>query len=397
MTVQEINPLQRITEFQRRMREGGLDAALLNYSKSLFYYTGTTQPSYLVVSPEDYRLLVLRGVEHVYGESWLPEEKITSTGKGLNDAVGLLKKWGVSQGMLGMELDVTPASLYLKTADAFRHFEITDLSDLVLGQRKIKDREELEKIREACRIVHEGHERILQVLCEGMTELELSSEIEDAHRRAGHEGQYFIRQFDFYMGRGPVASGDNLSRIAGKVQSITGVGLSPAVPLGASRRAIHRGDMIVVDIPTLYHGYHSDQSRTYSLGKAPESCRVLYRGLKEIADRILARLRPGTRCDEIYSWAVDLADELGFRPYFMRLGGCPEKLSFVGHGLGLEVNEPPLLSKHSKEVLQAGMVVTLEMEMWKTDREVVKLEDTLLLCENGVELLTITPRELHEV
>ena len=397
MAIQSFGPLQRIAGLQSRMRGAGVEALLLNYSKSLFYYTGTTQPSFLIVSPGDYRLLVLRGIEHVSGESWLPADKIESSRRGLDDAAGILEKWGIGSGVLGMELDVIPANVYLKTAAAFQRFEIADISGVILDQRKIKDQGEVEKIREACRILHEGHKRILQVLCEGMTELQLSSEIEDAHRRAGHEGQYFIRQFDFYMGRGPVASGENLSRIAGKVQSITGVGLSPAIPLGASRRELKRGDMIVVDIPTIYHGYHSDQSRTYAVGRAPDACRDLYRGLREIADRILARLRPGKSCDEVYAWALSFADELGFSPYFMRLGGSAEKLAFVGHGLGLEVNEPPLIGKHTKEVLQEGMVVTLEMEMWKSDHEVVKLEDTLLLREEGVEILTVTPRELHEV
>ena len=382
---------------QSRLRGAGVEAVLLNYSKSLLYYTGTSQPSYLVVSPGDSRLLVLRGIEHVPGESWLPADRIEPSRKGLGDAAGLLESWGISGGVLGMELDVIPASVYLKMASAFRRFEISDISGVILDQRKIKDEGEVGKIREACRILHEGHKRIVEVLHAGMTELELSSEIEDAHRRAGHEGQYFIRQFDFYMGRGPVASGENLSRIAGKVQSITGTGLSPAIPLGASRRKLQRGDMIVVDIPTLYHGYHSDQSRTYAVGRAPDACRDMHRGLREIADRVLARLRPGARCEEVYAWAMSFADELGFSPYFMRLGGSAEKLPFVGHGLGLEVNEPPLLSRHVKETLQEGMVVTLEMEMWKSDHEVVKLEDTLLLREGEVEILTITPRDLHVV
>jgi len=114
-----------------------------------------------------------------------------------------------------------------------------------------------------------------------MTELELSSEIEDAHRKAGHEGLYFIRQADFFMGLGPLASGVNLSKIAGKIQSITGVGLSPSIPMGASTKTINKGDMIVVDIPTHYRGYHADQSRTYVLGDPPDICRTMYDGMKE--------------------------------------------------------------------------------------------------------------------
>jgi Xaa-Pro dipeptidase len=374
-----------------------VDAALLSYSKSLYYYAGTTQPSFLIVTPDDFELLVLKGMEHVAYESWLPAEKISEAKGGFKDIAGVLKKFGVGGGVLGMETDVIPATLYLRTAGAFPQFRITDVSKVVLEQRKIKDAGELESMRQSCRIVHAGHERILQILREGMTEIELSTEIEDAHRRAGHEGLYFHRQFDFFMGRGVLASGEDLSRIAGKVQSITGMGLSPAVPLGASTRPIRRGDMIVVDIPTLYRGYHSDQSRTYVIGKAPAACRDLYEGMKEICDRTIQHLRPGVSCADLYDKALSVAREIGMEPYYLRLGGNPEILPFIGHGIGLEVNELPLLSRGNREVIREGVVTTLEIEMWKSEREVVKLEDTIAVHAEGAEILTLSPRELCEV
>jgi Xaa-Pro aminopeptidase len=237
----------------------------------------------------------------------------------------------------------------------------------------------------------------MSVLREGMTEMELSAEVEDAHRRAGHEGQYFVRQWDFFMGRGVLASGENLSRIAGKVQSISGAGLSAAIPLGASMRRIRKGDMVVVDIPTLYRGYHGDQSRTYVIGKAPDACRNLYQAMREIADRTIGFLKPGVTCNDVYEMTFSIAREIGVTPYFLRLGGNPDPLSFVGHGVGLEVNEMPLLSRGNPDVIRAGTVVTLEIEMWKSEKEVVKVEDTIAVHPDGAELLTISPRELHEV
>jgi Xaa-Pro dipeptidase len=395
--IQEFNPLRRMEGLKKNLRAAGVDAALISYSKSLYYYAGTTQPAFLLVTPEDYRFLVLKGLEHVAHESWLPGGKIEEAKGGFKDIAGVLEDLGVEGGTLGMETDVTPAAFYLRVVGAFPRFRIADISKAVLEQRKIKDSAELEWMRQSCRIVHAGHERILEVLREGMTEIELSAEIEDAHRRAGHEGLYFHRQFDFFMGRGVLASGEDLSRIAGKVQSITGMGLSAAVPLGASRRRIRRGDMIVVDIPTLYRGYHSDQSRTYVIGKAPAVCRDLYQGMKEICDRTIEHMRPGVSCADLYEKALSVARETGMEPYYLRLGGNPEILSFIGHGIGLEVNELPLLSRNNRDVLQAGVVTTLEIEMWKSDREVVKLEDTIAIHEDGAEILTPSPRDLCEV
>ncbi len=395
--IQEFSPLQRIEVLQKSLLDAGVDVALLCYSKSLYYYSGTTQPSFLIVTPEDFDLLVLKGMEHVAYESWLPGKKISEAKSGFKDITGVLKRLEVTGGALGMEMDVTPAVFYLRMAGAFPQFKIIDVSKIILEQRKIKDAWELKCMREACRIVHAGHERILEILREGMTEIELSAEIEDAHRRAGHEGLYFHRQFDFFMGRGVLASGEDLSRIAGKVQSITGMGLSPAVPLGASRRTIKRGDMIVVDIPTLYKGYHSDQSRTYVIGKAPVACLDLYQGMKEISDRTIQHLRPGVSCADLYETALSVARETGMEPFYMRLAGNPEILPFIGHGIGLEVNELPLLSRNNRDVIREGVVTTLEIEMWKSEREVVKLEDTIAVHADGAEILTLSPRDLCEV
>jgi Xaa-Pro dipeptidase len=396
MGIQPFSPLKRITDLQERMVEAGADVLLLNYSRSLFYYAGTTQPSFLAVTPDDYHLIVTSGFDFAIEETWLHPNQV-SPGKGYEEVKERLKKWGIERGRLGMELDILPTALYLRISKMLPQFAVSDISKMILEQRKIKDAKEVEDTRESCRIVHQGHKRILEILREGITELELSSEIELAFRKAGHEGFYFIRQFDFFMGQGVLASGENLSRIAGKVISISGIGLSHSLPLGASRKKIRRGEIIVVDIPTYYQGYHCDQSRTYVLGKPPESCKSLYQGVKEIADRMIQVLKPGIRCDHAYETALRFAAELDLEPFFMRLGRDRKKVPFIGHGVGLELNEPPMLGQSSKETIEEGMIFALELEMTNGPGEVVKLEDTLLMTSEGAEFLTLTPRELHEV
>ena len=107
-------------------------------------------------------------------------------------------------------------------------------------------------------------------------------------------------------------------------------------------------------------------------------------------------MNPGLRCDHAYNLAMKFAAELKVKDYFMRLGGSPQKVSFIGHGVGLELNEPPSLHKNNREVLKEGNVVTLELEMWKSAGEIVKLEDTILITSQGAEILTISPRNLRE-
>ena len=116
---------------------------------------------------------------------------------------------------IGTELDVLPANRFSELRKIFNGFKIVDISPLILDQRKKKDNFEIKTIKKACTTIHRGHERVLSVLREGMTELELAAAVEDTHRLAGHEGIFFIRQPDFFMSRGPLASGSNLYQISG--------------------------------------------------------------------------------------------------------------------------------------------------------------------------------------
>lgn len=168
---------------------------------------------------------------------------------------------------VGMELDVMPVKQYLEYNKIFRGWEFSDVSPMILEQRMTKITYEIEQIKKACRAVHSGHKAVSAALRDGITELELAAAVENAHRLAGHEGTLFMRLPDFFMSRGPIASGPNLKQFSGVVYSVTGTGLSPSVPAGPSLRKIKTGDMVVVDIPTLVNGYHADQTRTCFLGR----------------------------------------------------------------------------------------------------------------------------------
>lgn len=138
MCIQPFSPLKRITDLQERMVEAGADVLLLNYSRSLFYYAGTTQPSFLVITPDDYHLIVTSGFDFAIEETWLHPNQV-SPGKGYEEVKERLKKWGIERGRLGMELDILPTGLYLRITNMLPQFTITDMSKMVLDQRKIKD------------------------------------------------------------------------------------------------------------------------------------------------------------------------------------------------------------------------------------------------------------------
>ncbi|MBN2254356.1 MAG: aminopeptidase P family protein [Deltaproteobacteria bacterium] len=386
---------ERIHHLQAALARHGLTEGLLFYSRDVFYYTGTAQPSYLAVSAADYRLFVRSGYDCAREDVFISMDKVSEERKLQNVFRDFFAGPGQGTGekKIGTELDVLTVQQFENFTAAFPECEFRNISPVVLEQRKRKDREEIDKLRKACDAVHAGHEAVLATLQEGVTELELAAAVEDAHRRAGHEGIFFIRQPDFFMSRGPISSGPNLSKISGVVYTITGVGLSPSVPAGPSRRKIRRGDPVIVDIPTCVEGYHADQTRTYILGKPGGDIQALYDNLERIADYLIETMRPGMRGSDLYDMATSKAEQLGVTHAFLNFGGG-RRSRLLGHGIGLELNEPPVPSEYDKSLIDENYVIALDMHMLDERFGVVKLEDMILIGADGNEILTKTPRHL---
>jgi Xaa-Pro aminopeptidase len=386
----------RINTLQAEIRKGGLDAALLVYSRDILYYTGTAQPSCLLVTPDDYTLYVRSGFEFAVQEVFIGREKLFEERRLEKVLAGALSRLGGEPVKIGTELDILTAEQCEALRKACPGVNFVNISPVTLEQRKVKEPGEIDRLRRACAAIHAGHEAVLETLREGVTELELAAAVENAHRLAGHEGIFFIRLPDFFMSRGPIGAGPNLARVSGVVYTITGAGMSPAVPAGPSRRAIGRGETVIVDIPTLVEGYHADQTRTYCIGKAGKAIHALYDDLQAVADHIIGTIRPGMRGCDVYQMAKLKADDLGRSAEFQSFGkGRSSRI--IGHGIGLELNEPPILSGFDSSLIPEGCVVALDMHMMTEGGGVVKLEDMIHVCSSGNEILTKTPRRLFEL
>jgi Xaa-Pro aminopeptidase len=391
-----MKPQDRIKIFQSKLMESNLACALLVYSRDILYYTGTAQPSYLAVWPENFRLFVRSGFDFAVQDVFIDREKIEEERRLENIGKKIFAGEKSGPQRIGAELDILTVEQFGHFRKAFPDVDFVNISPLILEQRKTKDSSEIDKIKKACKAIHQGHEAVLATLKDGMTELELAAAVENAHRLAGHEGIFFIRQPDFFMSRGPITSGPNLFKISGVVYTITGVGLSSSVPAGPSQRKIAKGDLVIVDIPTLVDGYHADQTRTYCLGQVTEPARAMYGDLKAIADHLITQMRPGMKCSDIYRMAVEKATMLGREGQFQSFGrGKISRL--IGHGIGLELNEPPIPSEYDHAPVDENYVIALDMHMMDSDVGVVKLEDMILIGKDGNEILTKSPRELIEI
>jgi Xaa-Pro aminopeptidase len=384
--------MKRIETLQKQLTDRGIDCALILYHRDVYYYAGTARPASLAVTPGDAVLFTRRAKSIISSESAVPDIREG----GLGSIIDWLKQNGVKKGTLGLEMDLVPADIYLRIKNELPSAGIVDISSAILEQRLIKDEREIASIRGACRMVEETHRHLPLVLEEGMTELELAAELEKIVRLNGHETFAILRKrMETEMGYALVLSGERLKIMGGYGQVVTGTGLSAAFPYGPSRGKIESGDTIVFDIAGLHEGYHSDLARTYCLGTASRWACEAHDALVAIQAAMIDAAKPGITASRIYETAVAKAKELGWDDGFQGYG--EGKGTFVGHGLGLEVDERPLLSPKDDLEIRENMTFTTEIFMVDLDFGEVKIEDTLLVTADGTEFLTGLEREITEI
>jgi Xaa-Pro aminopeptidase len=171
------------------------------------------------------------------------------------------------------------------------------------------------------------------------------------------------------------------------------LGLYPALPQGAGRTRLKKGEPILIDLVFGYNGYFVDKSRTFVLGSLSGDLAEAYGLCQRIQEEILLRLKPGKPCQEVYSEVMRAFENKSpFWPHFM---GCNDnKVRFLGHGVGLELDEWPVLGPGFREILSPGMTLAIEPKFFPPDRGGVGLENTFLVTEKGAEKITDFPDDI---
>lgn len=387
---------QRITDLQNMMRRDGFAAAIFMHPRDVFYYAGTGQPGNLIIPASGEPLLLVRRAFE-----WAKEDAAVRQiirGKGLSEVRESLNRLGLLTAgeAIGISLDLLPATLYRKFQEVFPECIFRNISPLVLEQRMIKDTGEIKAIGNAAALYSKAHEVILSCLRPGITELELAARVSAALRQGEHEGIVRFRRWDASLNPdGIICAGDNTWRISGHAMTVTGKGLSAAFPWGASRTTIQSGDLVVADLGLNFHGYHADVARTYVVGKADAKQKHIFKVVREIQDNVLKVLRPGVTGQELYRAAQTTALLAGVQEYFQGYGDMQG--DYVGHGVGLEIDEPPTLDSKSRITVRQDMTLALEPKVIIPGWGAIDLEDTVHVTETGHEIMCPVPRELFEV
>jgi len=376
----------RLDRLQSRLREAEIDAAVIVQTADLYYLSGTAQAGHLVVPAQgESVLLVRRTLERAQVES--PLEKITQMGS-LRELAPALAEAGVSSGRIGLELDVLPAARYLDYTRRLSAYDITDCSEQLRALRAVKSAWEIDRIRDAAAMISGIAEHMHAVFRGGMTEIELAAEIEYWVRMAGHQGQLRMRAFNGDLHYGTVTAGPASALPGGTDTPLVGLGVNPYIGKGPSSRQITAGMPIVVDLVGSSLGYIADQTRCFSAGVLATRLLDAYELSCEIVAAVSQAARPGRTGSELYELALGMTGELAPQ--------CASgtRVSFIAHGFGLELDEPPFFARAWDHPLEEGMVFALEPKFVFPGEGAVGLENSYVVGARGGECLTTAPEEL---
>ncbi len=380
----------RVAKFQQLMRQKGIQGSILIQNADLFYFAGTVQRSHLFIPSEGAPvLLVKKSLQRARDESLLdnvlPLENI-------GDLPGLIESYGFKDpGIIGFELDVLPASLYLRYQKLLPSARIVDVSSLIRTVRMIKSPYEIAIMRNAAALNQIMFASVKNFLKEGISEVELAGKLEAVYRENGHQCYIRMRGFNQEIVYGHLMSGYNIG-IPSFLDSPTGgSGLNPSFPQSAGIKKIGRNEPVMVDYVGVCDGYMVDQARIFCLGRLPEKFRRAHEAALNIQNEIKKMAKPGLSCEDLYNLAISMAAEYGLKEHFM---GYPDPAPFIGHGVGIELDELPVLAGGFKTTLETGMVIALEPKFIFPDGA-VGIENTFLVGNNGLETLTLFNEEVE--
>lgn len=380
---------QRRDKIRVLMAQQGIDAALITCNVNLIYTYGRVVSGYLYLPLNDFARLFVKRPTTIEGEHIMPIRKPEQLPE-LIQACGLsLPKKLMLE---GSELSFNE---YNRLAACFPEAEVVPCgTDLIRQARSTKTEMEIEFFRRSGVAHAKAYAQIPSVYRPGMTDLQLSVEVERLMRLEGCLGIFrvFGQSMEIFMGS--LLAGDNAAAPSPYDFALGGAGLDPTLPGGANGSLIQPGQSIMVDMGGNFYGYMGDMSRVYSVGKLTDQAYAAHQTCLEIQEAVAAMAKPGVICEDLYSKAIELVTKAGFADYFM---GVEQKAKFIGHGIGLEINEAPVIAPRIRQELEPGMVFALEPKIVLPGVGPLGIENSWVVTTEGLEKLTLAPEEIIEL
>jgi Xaa-Pro aminopeptidase len=367
----------RIRKIQELLVHCNADACLLSTSTNLFYATGTIFNGYLYVPQQGDPLRCVKRPIGMEGDDVVYLRKPEQ----LPD---ILRERGFPQPeTLLMEGDEMGFGDWTRLQACFSHAYLINATNDLRKVRSVKTEYEVSLIRRSAEAHVRAYRRIPEVFRPGMTDIQLSIEIERLMRLEGNLGLF--RTFgDMEAFMGSVLTGDN-AEVASPYDFALGGAGNPSNPIGASGLELLPGKSIMIDMAGNFTGYLDDLTRTFSVGRLPESAYKAHQVSIDIQLRLQEEMKEGAVCEALWERSLQMAREAGLEDCYM---GITQQARFVGHGVGIVINELPVLAARSKEILQKNMTIAIEPKFVVKGVGAVGVEDTYLVGETGSERLT---------
>lgn len=376
----------RCKRLQELMIANSLDAVIITQNADLFYFTGTVQNGCLYLPAQGQPLyLVRRDAARARMESGLKEVLPFSSPR---DIPGIAANYGYPAAKrIGMEFDVLPVALFERYRAVWPLGEFSDATPLIRQVRMIKSHYEIHLMQDAADQVDKVYKRAKEVIRAGMTDLELAAELEHVARKHGHLGLIRMRVYNGEMMFGHTFSGTDSAVPAYTDTPFGGLGPSPCFGQGASYKPIGRNEPIIIDFAGNMDGYLVDQTRVFAIGPLSDRLRKGFDDMLKVQELMTQIACEGIAWGEIYERCHALACELGYADSFM--GAKGSQVSFIGHGLGIEIDEYPFIARGFKDqTLQKGMAWAFEPKLVFPGEGAVGIENTFYLSNEGLKQLT---------
>jgi Xaa-Pro aminopeptidase len=375
----------RVSKLQKEMTVENLDGVMILQQADKFYFSGTVQNGVIFIPVNGNPIFMVRkSLDRAQEESEL--DAIVPFNS-YSQIPGILKEHGYERYQkIGLELDVMPVVIFRKLQGVFSEIEMVDASKSIKKIRMVKSDCEIKTMKEAGKILKSAMETVPSLLHEGMTEIELAAETEIILRKNGHQGIIRMRKWNQECFYGLILSGESGAISNYMDAPLGGMGPSPAAPRGASQKIIKSNEPIIIDMVSAYNGYVVDCTRTFFIGKIVEKLSKALEISLQIQETVVDQFKTGANLKEIYDIAQVMAKKSGFGDYFMGYG--KDKVKFLGHGVGLELDELPVIAEDFDFTLGENMTVAIEPKFLFPKLGAVGVENTWVAKEGNPQKIT---------
>ncbi len=379
---------EKTLKMQKIMKEKKIDALIvLNYIDML-YFCGTMHGNLLLILQDEApHLFNRRAFERASAE--IENGKVVAF-KSFKE----IKEYLPQNAQVAFIFDATPVDLFEKTVKDLNlnRDQIVDFSSSLKYLKMIKNKDEINRIKKAGEIVAKSYLQLAKIIKPGLSEKDIAIELEYLMKKNGHLGENRFRGYNQIELLTYVITGENIYTPTIHATPYGGSGASKHIGVGSSLKKVENGKPIMIDTVGNFEGYHNDTTRSFMIGKPSSVITEAYNQLLEIYDFLKSLLKPGALCEDIYNQTIEKVKQMGLENHFMGLKNT--RVPFIGHGIGIQVDEFPVIANRFKVALEPGMTLALEPKLFFKDFGGVGIENTFAITDKGCERLCSLNNEI---